>query len=305
MRKLLFFALAALLVPFAFPTGAAGQAGGARAGLYGGGAVRDFMQFVSLRVKPGGERFRARATLVTECAPRFGDTLTESVFISRGPLSERGRYKGTTQFTDEVDPGVPGIGGLRAQGRIELEIRSVRRPLASGTIRVRTVYRDPNDGGEVVSRCDTGLIPWVARVPSRDAGRGATRRQPGEHHGLTAQGQPFLMDVAGRGRLVRRAGMTATVSCPSALGNALDVVAHGLRVGKRGRFGATGSFRRSFTRSDGTEVEEDYTWRLRGRFGRSGAAGTFRLRGVVRKTLGGEQVGRCDTGRKAWRAGPG
>jgi hypothetical protein len=271
-----------------------------RSGLYGGGAVRDYLQFVSVRVAPGGG-FRAHATLVTRCAPRFGEALTESVSIPRGRLSGRGDYRATTTFSDRLEPGVPDVGGLRAEGTIDFSVRILAGGLARGVVRVRTTYTDPDDGAEL-ARCDTGRVAWSARRPRPDAGFGAPRLRAGIQRGTTSQDEPFLMRLTRRGRLVHRAGMTVEVSCPSGIGLPLDVVAHRVPV-RRGRFGAGGEFRRPFTYPDGTKVVENYAWTLRGRFGSRGAAGELRLRGVVRSAASGERIGFCDTGRVPWRAG--
>jgi hypothetical protein len=305
-------ATGAILLACAPP--AAAQSNG-RAGLYGGGAIREYLHFVSVRVQPDW-RFDANATLVTKCSPRFGDALTESVLVRDQRLSSRGRYTATTQFSDEIAPGVPTVGGLRAEGTIAFSLAVRGRAAeaggrASGFARVRTTYRDP-DTGEELSRCDTGRIPWSARRPPRDAGLG--RPGPGSGagtspsegrvlRGVTGQDEPFLMRVTDRGRLVRRAGLTVQVGCPSGVGLGLDVVAHRVRV-RRGRFGARDEFRRPFTHPNGTRLVEHYSWALRGRFGEHGARGTFRLRGVVRRRSTGRQVGTCDTGSIAWRAIP-
>jgi hypothetical protein len=272
-----------------------------RSGLYGGGAVRDFLQFVSLRVAPGG-RLSAHATLVTKCAPRFGDKLTETVYVRNGRLSAAGAYSDTTSFTDEIEPGVSLVGGLRAQGTVSFSARVLAGGVARGALRVRSTYSDPATGAEV-ALCDTGRIPWQARRPSPDAGTGRTARQPGTSRGTTGQKEPFLMKVARDGRLVRRAGMTVSVGCPSGMGLPLDVVAHRVRI-RRGRFGAAGDFRRPFTYPDGDRVVEHYTWEFRGRFGSRGARGTFQLQGTVHRRSDGAQVGSCDTGAIAWRAAP-
>ena len=261
--------------------------------------MRDYLQFVSVRVMPGG-RFRAHATLVTKCAPRFGDSLTESVSLPSARLSEQGRYSETTPFSDQLEDGVPTVGGTRAEGTIRFSANVLSGGAANGVVRVRTTYSDPNTGA-VLSRCDTGAIRWAARRPARDAGAGTPAPRPGTQRGTTGQDEPFLMRVTRGGKLVRRAGMTVRVGCPSGIGLALDVVAHRVRV-RRGRFGATDAFERPFTYPDGTKVTERYSWKLRGRFGRRGARGSFRMHGVVRRQSNGERLGSCDTGTIAWRS---
>jgi hypothetical protein len=272
-----------------------------RSGFYGGGAVGDYLQFVSLRVAPGGG-ISAHATLVTSCAPLFGDELTESIDVRDARLSGAGAYGATTSFSDDVEPGVSVVGGLHAEGTIAFSVRVLAGGAARGTVRVRSAYTDPKTGAEQ-SRCDTGRIPWRARRPAPDAGSGRARLQPGTERGSTEQDQPLLMQVTRGGRLVRRVGATVRADCPGAAGLPLDVVAHRLRV-RRGRFGAADGFRRPFTYANGDEAVERYSWELRGRFGRSGARGTFRMIGVVRRRGDGKRLGGCDTGTLAWRASP-
>ena len=290
-------ALAAVLLAVSAAPSPALAAG--RSGFYGGGAVRDFLQFVSLQVAPGG-RLSAHATLVTMCAPRFGDKLTETVYVRNGRLSAAGAYSDTTSFSDEIEPGVSLVGGLRAQGTVSFSARVLAGGVARGAVRVRSTYTDPNTGAEV-ARCDTGRIPWQARRPAPDAGTGRTVRQPGTSRGITGQEEPFLMRVARDGRLVRRAGMTVRVGCPSGRGLPLDVVAHRVRI-RGGRFGAAGDFTRPFTYPDGDQVVERYTWEFRGHFARRGARGSFELHGTVHRRSDGAHVGSCDTGAIAWRA---
>lgn len=290
---------ALLLILSGLPAAPATALPPGRSGLYGGGAARDYMHFVSLRVVPAGG-LTAHATLVTKCAPRFGDQLTESISVRDVRLDADGRYSATTAFTDRVDPGVPLTGGMFAEGTISFSAHVMAGGLARGTVRVRTGYSE-SDGGPVVSSCDTGSIPWTARRPPPDAGAGSTMLQPGTHRGTTDQDQPVLMRVTRRGRLVRRAGLTVQVDCRSAIGLPLDVVAQRVRV-RRGRFGAAGGFARPYTDPDGRQVVERYTWKLRGRFGRRGARGTFELTGVVRRRDDGRRVGSCSTGEIAWRA---
>jgi hypothetical protein len=256
---------------------------------------------VSFRLGRSRTRFEAHATLVTKCGPRFGDGLVETIAVTDGRLSARGAYRASASFSDDVAPGVPEIGGLHTDGTISFSARVRKGGVAAGTARARTSYRDPQTGAEV-SRCDTGSIDWTARLPSGAVGRGEARPQPGVHLGTTAQGEPFLMRVVRRGRMIEQAGMTFSVSCPSAAGLPLDLVANRVPVSRDGSFDATGTFRRGFTLSDGTAVLESYAWRLRGRFGRRGATGSFRVSGVVRRRSDGTRIGRCGTGRNRWRA---
>lgn len=211
----------------------------------------------------------AHATLVTKCAPRFGDELTESVSVRSVPLSEDGHYSATTSFSDELEPGVPTVGGLRAEGTIAFSARVLSGGVARGAVRVRSTYSDPATGAEL-AQCDTGRIAWAARRPAPDAGRRAL--QPGTHRGTTGQDEPFLMRVTRDGRFVRRAGLTVRVGCPSGIGLPLDVVAHRVRV-RRGRFGAADEFRRPFTYPDGDQVVEQYSWQLRAVSAVAGPAG--------------------------------
>jgi hypothetical protein len=289
-------ALAAAACATAAP--AAGAPAG-RTGLYGGGAVDDYLQFVSVRVLPNA-RFRAHATLVTSCAPRFGDTLTESVSVRAARLTDGSAYSATTSFSDDLEPGLQDVGGLHAEGTIAFSVRVLRAGVARGVVRVRSTYTDPATGAEI-ARCDTGRIRWFARRPPDGAGDGKAPRRAGTQRGTTDQAEPFLMRLTRRGRFVERAGMTVRIGCPSGIGLPLDVVAHRVHV-RRGRFGAADGFERAFTYPDGTRVAEHYSWELRGRLGKSGARGTFQMHGVVRRESDGEAVDSCDTGPVAWRA---
>jgi hypothetical protein len=142
--------VAALLILGGVLAGPAAALPPGRSGLYGGGAVGDYLQFVSLRVVPGGS-FTAHATLVTRCTPRFGDELTESIAVREGSLDGAGRYSATTSFTDRVDQGVPLTGGLYAEGTITFSARVVAGGLARGTARVETSY-SRSAGGPAVTR---------------------------------------------------------------------------------------------------------------------------------------------------------
>jgi hypothetical protein len=297
--------LSAALVVAALASAAPAQAGTpyelppARSGVYGGGALLDYLHFVALRVASDGT-LTTDAKLVTKCAPKYGDELTESISVKKVQLDASGGYSATTSFSDRVDRGVPLTGGLFAKGTILFSAHVGVDGLARGTARVRTRY-SRSEGGAAVSTCDTGSIRWTARRPAADAGRGRSRLQPGTHRGTTADDEPFLMRVTRRGRLVRRAGLTVHVDCPSVTGMALDVVAQRVSV-RRGAFSKAGGFELPYTYRNGMRVLERYRWVLHGRFGSRGARGTFALNGVVRRRSNGRPVTSCATGTVAWRA---
>jgi hypothetical protein len=268
-------------------------------GFYGGGAIRDYLHFVSLHVGRNGA-LTADATLVTRCAPRFGDHLTETISVRGVQLDAGGRYSGTTSFHGRVGRGVPLTDGLFARGTIAFAVHVGPEGLARGTAQVRTSY-SRTERGRAVATCDTGSIRWTARRPAGDAGTGAIRLQPGVHRGTTADHEPFLMRVIRGGRLVGRAGLTVHVDCPSTDGMPLDVVARRARV-HRGAFHARGRFGYSYANRNGRRVVERYHWVLRGRFGSRGARGTFELNGVVRRRSDGKRMTSCSSGEIAWRA---
>jgi len=304
-RTLLIAALAAAVPAPAFAAGARSSAGPeyplspGLQGVYGGGALRDYLHFVSLHVHRGGG-LTADATLVTKCAARFGDQLTETISVRDVQLDATGRHSATTSFSERVRRGVPMTGGLFAKGTISFSVHVGDEGLARGTARVRTRY-SRTERGPAVSTCDTGSIRWTARRPAVDAGRGRSRLQPGVHRGTTADDEPFLMRVTRGGRLVRRAGLTVHVDCPSSDGMPLDVVAQRARV-RHGAFRARGRFEFSYTNRNGRPRVDRYVWVLTGRFGSRGARGTFGLDGVVRRGSDGKRVGFCSTGEIAWRA---
>jgi hypothetical protein len=285
--------IAALAVAMPAPASAA------PAGVYGGGAASDYLQFVSMRVLPG-DGLTADATLVTRCAPRFGDRLTENVSVRDVQLDASGSYSATTSFSDRVARNVPLTGGMFARRTISFSVHVGADGLARGTAQVQTRY-SRSERGAAVSTCDTGSIRWAARRPAADTGRGRSRLQPGTHRGTTADDEPFLMLVTRRGRLVRRAGLTVHVDCPSTVGMPLDVVAQRARV-RRGAFRAAGRFEFPYTNRNGTRVVERYRWVLRGRFGSRGARGNFELNGVVRRKSDGKPMTACATGEIGWRA---
>jgi hypothetical protein len=277
------------------------RGGKLRAGLHGGGHFGRFVHFVSVRLDRSRTSFTAAAALVTDCSPGLGGNLLETLTVDPTPLGSGGRFAGDATFTESLPSGIPGIGGLVRTVTVDFTIQIEARGRAAGAARVRASYRSAQTGAAAGS-CDTGTIPWRARIAPAHAGRGRSRPAAGaEYLGTTRQAQPFLLRSSIDGRSVARAGMTFLVRCPSALGGPLDVVAGEMPVLRGGRFGASGSFRRDFTLPDGARVLELYRWRLRGRFGSRGASGTWRVSATVRRP-NGERVSSCSTGANRWRA---
>jgi len=291
----------ALASPLA-PRGLAAQSGRRRAGLYlGGGLDRRFVQFVSLRLARGGRMGEARATLTVRCSRRVGTRLDN---IRLAEIEFRaGRANASASLEEEVAPGVPEIGGLSRKGTITIDARVGRGGRATGTIRDRFTVRDPASGA-VRTTCDSGPVRWSARMPARTAGRGEPHpRRGATYFGATAQRLPFLLQVLPQGRVVRPAGMAFRVGCPSAEGRPLDLTTRvAMPIDRRGRFGASGKFKRRFMSEELGEVTESYSWKLSGRFGSSGVAGTWRVRAVVRTGDRGRRTDTCATGRNRWRA---
>lgn len=303
MRKLAGTALAlCVALAAAQPASAGTGATGAQLvpTVYGGGAFGRYVQFVSVRLDPSGARADQFATLTTRCG-RFGAPLFDNVRLTNLPVAG-GRFAGLSRFSETIPVGIPKIGGLARTGTITARSRLGSRGRVTGVIRVQFTLIDPASGDRRAS-CDTGAIRWTGRVPPARAGRGRPRApRATSYRGLTVQEQPFVLRTARRGHSVDRAGMTMVVACPSTQGRPLDLVASRMRI-SHGRFGARRGFRRSFTSPLFGPVRESYSWRLRGRFGSRGAAGTWRVRGVVRRVADNLRVGQCDTGPNRWSGG--
>lgn len=307
--------LSADLRPIGMPSVAAAQSGQSVGGLYLGGASGRYVQFISLRVNGRATRATERATVVARCS---GDaapgSLLDNLTIKPISLAE-GRAKGSAVIDEQIPPSVPGVGGLSRRGLVIYRVRLGTGGRAAGVLRSRFTISDP-ETGETRARCSTGAIRWSARIAPRGAGRGdpAPVGRSG-YFGATGQRLPFLLRVLPGGRAVRPAGMTFNASCPSLRGRPLDLVApRRMRIsppkrkrgrpvaGTGGRFGSSGRLTRRFSSDQYGPVSETYRWRLRGRFGADGAAGTWRVDGVVVREADGTQVDRCTTGRNRWRA---
>jgi len=303
-------AASAFAAPVAGPAAGAGpaQSAGRRGGLYLGGATARDVQFVSLQLNRGGTRATERATLVVRCngdpsIRRVLDNLT----LAQISVSD-GRARGTGVIEENIPPSVPIVGGLSRRGTVNYRIRLGALGRAAGILRSRFTVSDPVSGA-VRARCDTGTLRWSGRIAPRDAGRG--RPAPvgrSGYFGTTTQRLPFLLEVLPGGRAVRPAGMTFRAPCPSLRAMPLDLVSKErmpISRGKpkvRGRFGSSGRLIRRFSSVEFGPVREFFRWRLRGRFGADGVAGSWRVTGTVVRDTDGAEVATCTTGRNRWRA---
>jgi len=271
-----------------------------RGGLYAGGAFDRFVQFVAVDFDPGGGSTEERATLLATCdgPVRF---VLDNVSLIR-LTARRGRFSGSLPVTERrIPPGLPGLGGLTRTGTVDFGTRVTAGGRAGGTIRSRFTLRD--DAGVVFAACDTGTVRWSGHISSPAAGRGRPRPRRGGYYGTTAQRQPFLLQVIDGGRMVRPAGMSFKAGCPSLVAGPLDLAATvRMPIFRGGRFGADGTFRRPFASERFGPTTESYRWRLRGRFGARGAAGTWRVDGVARRDSDGKRIDTCTTGRNRWHA---
>jgi hypothetical protein len=145
--------------------------------------------------------------------------------------------------------------------------------------------------------CGTGSFPWQVRDPLRAPGSG--RFVPGAAYlGRTLQasgGFPFLMRV---GRTGRQASVTAfewSARCRDGTSVSGDVEIQDLDI-SRGR--VTGRTSLDSLGDDG--ATEHISLAVAGRFGRHAVRGSLRVRVELRRDH--RAVGRCDSGRVAWRA---
>ncbi len=293
------------------------QAGKRVRGVYLGGATGRYVQFVSLKLNRRATRATERTTLVVRCTgdpsiPSVLDNLTLAQIAVTG-----GRAKGSGVIEEDIPPSVPTVGGLSRRGVVNYRIRVGTRGRAAGILRSRFTLTDPASGA-TRARCDTGAVRWSARIARSGAGRGRPAPAAGSgYFGTTAQRLPFLLEVLRGGRAVRPAGMTFRASCPSLRGLPLDLVSSvrmpispakrgrgRRRIGRTegGRFGSSGRLIRRYSSDEFGPVTETYTWRLRGRFGAVGVAGTWRVTGTVVREADGVEVATCTTGVNRWRA---
>ncbi len=304
---------AAIRSPLPSPVAGAAQAGRRLGGLYLGGATGRYVQFVSLRLNRRATRATERATLVVPCR---GDPSIRSVLdnLTLAQITvDDGRARGSGVIEEDIPPSVPAVGGLSRRGTVNYRVRVGTLGRAAGVLRSRFTLTDP-DSGTTRARCDTGTVRWSGRIAPPSAGRG--RPAPvgrSGYFGATAQGLPFLLEVLPGARAVRPAGMTFRAGCPSLRGLPLDLVSSvrmpisrtkrkGRGQAAGGRFGSSGRLTRRYSSEEFGPVTETDAWRLRGRFGAEGVAGSWRVTGTVIREADGIEVDTCTTGANRWRA---
>ena len=276
-------------------------------GLYLGGETGRDVQFVSLKLNRRGTRATERATLVVRCQgdPSIRRVL-DNLTLAEIPVSG-GRARGSGVIEESIPLSVPTVGGLSRRGIVSYRVRVGALGRAAGILRSRFTLTDPVSGA-ARARCDTGTVRWSGRIAPRDAGRGKPAPVGrSRYFGTTAQRLPFLLEVLPGARAVRPAGMTFRAACPSLRAMPLDLVSKErmpISRGKpkaRGRFGSSGRLIRRFSSVEFGPVRDFFRWRLRGRFGAEGVAGTWQVTGTVVRDSDGAEVATCTTGRNRWR----
>jgi len=278
-----------------------------RSGLYAGGGANEFLQYVAVRVGSTRRRATTTLTLTVDC-PRFGSSLVDTLTVRRARL-RGGRLAFEAPYREQVPLQVRQIGGLQRTGVATGRLWIDRRGRAAGRIRNRFTLTDP-ETKRTVGRCDTGAVPWTARLMPRVLGRveqgRPTPAKGARYVGATRQQRSLLLDVARNGRAIQRIGMAFDSGCPSALGRPLELSARRIRIvrrgARRGRFAESGGFIRTITDPRLGPLRERYAWRLTGRFGPRTVAGSWRVSARALRTDTGAEVTRCTTGRNRWRA---
>jgi len=279
------------------------------AGRYGGGAVTRATQLVTVRLASSRRSASQVALLTPRCRGPVRPKLLDTIRLTQITLRRPGRYAYQSPYEETVAADVPGIGGLERKGMMRGRARIGPGGRASGVLRSTFTLRDP-ETNDVRARCDTRTVRWSARVPGGSAGAGRSAPQWGAgYFGLTAQRQPALLEVGGRGRALTRARAAFQITCPDALGRPVALESRGARIargrGKRrvgaGVFRDSGRETRTVSSPQGP-LSASLRWRLNGRFGARGVAGIWRVTVILSRADTGERVTDCDPVRVRWRA---
>ena len=279
------------------------------AGSYGGGAAGRATHLVTMRLGASRRSAAQIAMLTPRCRGAVRPKLLDTIRLTQITLRQPGRYAYQSPYEETVPADVPEIGGLERTGTMRGSARIGSGGRAAGVLRNTFTLRDPNTR-EVRARCDTRTVRWSARVPPRRAGSGRPAPQRGAaYFGLTAQRLPSVLEVGGGGRAVTRARAAFQIRCPGALGRAVALESRRARIargrGKRrvgvGRFRDSGRETRTVSSSQGP-LSASLRWRLNGRFGAEGVAGTWRVTVVLSRLDTGEPVAECEPVTVSWRA---
>ena len=285
------------------------QAGRLTVGRYGGGAAGRPIHLVTVRLAGGRRSASQTAMLTPRCRGAIRPKLLDTIRLTQILLRQRGRYVYQSPYEETVPADVPEIGGLKRTGTMRGSARIGSGGQAAGVLRNTFTLRDPGTG-EVRARCDTFTVRWSARVPPRSAGGGRSAPQWGAaYFGLTGQRLPSVLEVGGRGRALTRARVAFQIRCPGALGRPVALESIGARIakgrGKRrvgaGAFRDSGRETRTVSSSQG-QLSASLRWRLTGRFGAEGVAGTWGVTVTLSRHDTGELVTECKPVTVRWRA---
>jgi len=278
-------------------------------GRYGGGAAGRPVHLVTLRLAGGRRSASQTAMLTPRCRGAIRPKLLDTIKLTQITLRQPGRYVYQSAYEETVPDDVPEIGGLKRTGTMRGSARIGSGGQAAGVLRNSFTLRDPGTG-EVRARCDTLTVRWSARVPPPRAGGGRPAPQRGAaYFGLTGQGLPSVLEVGGRGVALTRARVAFRIRCPGELGRPVALESRGARIargrGKRrvgaGRFRDSGRETRTVSSSQGP-LSASLRWRLSGRFGARGVAGTWGVAVTLSRLDTGERVSECDPVTVRWRA---
>jgi len=285
------------------------QKGRLAVGRYGGGAAGRPIHLVTLRLAAGRRSAAQTAMLTPRCRGAIRPKLLDTIRLTQITLGKRGSYVYQSPYEETVPADVPGIGGLKRTGMIRGSARIGAGGQAAGVLRNTFTLRDPGTGA-VRARCDTLTVRWSARVPPRRAAAGRPAPQRGAaYFGLTGQGLPSVLEVGGRGVALTRARAAFQIRCPGELGRPVALESTGARIARgrgrqrvgAGRFRDSGRTTRTVSSSQGP-LSASLRWRLDGRFGARGVAGTWRVTVVLSRSDAGERVSECDPVTVRWRA---
>jgi hypothetical protein len=142
------------------------------------------------------------------------------------------------------------------------------------------------DTGATITTCRSGTVRWEARsAPGR------------VYAGLSASGQPLVIERSRNGRKVTILWVAFTAPCPSGGAFEIGMGLTNFTISKSGRFGD--SWNDDEKRDDGGSDTRAYTFD--GTVGASRASGTFGVK-IARKDAGGGVMETCESPLEHWTA---